>query len=146
MRELFCLDIELGEKLVAPWRFQVPEDVGAPIGGDCLEKLDCPLGRLRREQFRGVLQPRLVEDLHGALHGHCQERRRCSFERLGVEALDDVGGMVLSEPGRQSVRDKGCSRVDDIVHGPPLLDQPSGPIAVSLVWDQTTPGAGGSRL
>jgi hypothetical protein len=115
-------DIQVGEKLLPGRRFEVPEDFGSTIGGDGLEKLDCPHHRLRHEQLSGVVQPRLVEDFRGPLMGHRQEDRRGGFNGLRVQPLDDVGNVLIRQPRRESGRVEGVNRVCDIVHGSPLPD------------------------
>jgi hypothetical protein len=99
--------------------FEVPEDFGSPIGGNGLEKLDCPQHRLRHDQLSGVLQPRLVEDFRRPLKGHRQENRRGGLNGLRVQPLDDVGDVLISQR-RESGRVEGLNRVCDVVHGSPL--------------------------
>jgi hypothetical protein len=104
-------DVQLGEKLVADRRFDVPENFGSAIGGNGLEKLDCPHHRLRHEQLGGVLEPRLIEDFRGPLQGHRQEHRRSGFRRLGVQPLDDVGNVLVRQRRRENARVEGLNRV-----------------------------------
>jgi hypothetical protein len=98
----------------------VPEDFGAPIGGNGLEKLDCPRHRLRYEQLGSVLQPRLVEDFRGPFQGHRQEHRRSGFKRLRVQPLDNVGNVLVRQRCRESGRAEALNRVCDVIHGSPL--------------------------
>lgn len=115
-------DVQLGEKLVAGRRFEVPEYFGSPIGGNGLEELDGPRHRLRHEQLGSVLEPTLVEDFSGPLQGHRQEHRRSGFRRHGVQPLDDVGNVLVGNAAAKAAGIEGLSRVCDVVHGSPLPD------------------------